>query len=103
MSGAGGDLPAVAGELAGDRDGDDAVGLVAGVFELSPAGVQASLRAPGDIYDLRRLVALTALELEPDAGLAAVVVGGLDQQPAGVGGAGLGNRSLAAALAAGVL
>ena len=34
------DFPAVAGELAGDRDGDDRVGLFAGVFELAPAGVQ---------------------------------------------------------------
>jgi hypothetical protein len=46
---------------------------------------------------------LAALELEPDAGLAAVVVGGIDQQPAGVGGAGLGDRALATAVAGGVL
>ena len=34
---------------------------------------------------------------------AAVVVGGLDQQPAGVGGAGLGDRPEPALLAGGVL
>ena len=40
--------------------------------------------------------------LSSDAGLAAVVVGGLDQQSAGVAGAGFGDRPLAALLAAGV-
>jgi hypothetical protein len=54
-------------------------------LELSPAGVQASLRAPGDVDDLWWLVTLSAFKLETDPGLAAVVVGGLDQQPAGVG------------------
>ena len=48
----GGELPAEAGELAGDRDRDDPVGLAAGVLELAPAGVQPSLRAPGDVDDL---------------------------------------------------
>ena len=81
MGGAGRDLPAVPGEFAGNRDRDDPVGLVAGVFELTPASVQASLCAPGDVDDLWRLVALAALELEADTGLAAIVVGGLDQQP----------------------
>jgi hypothetical protein len=52
MSSPGGDLPAVAGELAGDRDGDDPAGFVAGVFELAPAGVEPALRAPGDVDDL---------------------------------------------------
>jgi hypothetical protein len=33
------DLPAEAGELAGDRDRDDAIGLATGVLELAPAGV----------------------------------------------------------------
>ena len=90
------DLPAEAGEFAGDRDRDDAVGLVAGVFELAPAGVQPSLGAPGDVDGLRRLAALATLELGGDGGVSLVVVGGLDQQPAGVGGAGLGDRALAA-------
>jgi hypothetical protein len=49
----GGDLPAVAGELACDRDGDDPVGFAPGVFELAPAGVEPALRAPGDVDDLR--------------------------------------------------
>lgn len=58
----GGYLPAVAGEFAGDRDRDDAVGLFAGVFECSPAGVESALRAPGDADDLGRLIALAVLE-----------------------------------------
>ena len=101
--GPGGDLPAVAGELAGDRDRDDPAGFVAGVFELAPAGVEASLRAPGDVDDLGWLSALAALERLPDNGAAAVVLGGLDQQPAGVGRAGLGDRPEPALLAGGVL
>ena len=98
MGAPGGDLPAEAGELAGDRDGDDPVGFLAGVFELAPAGVQAALCAPGDIDHLRRLVALAKLEVPADAWMPAVVIGRLDQQPAGVGRAGLGDRPLAALL-----
>lgn len=76
---------------------------MAGVFELAPAGVESSLRAPGDVDDLWWLVALAFLERAADAGLAAVVVGGFDQQPPRVGRAGLGDRSLTALLAGGVL
>ncbi len=43
------DLPAGAGEFAGDRDSDDAVGCATGVCELAPASVEASVRAPGDV------------------------------------------------------
>jgi hypothetical protein len=81
MGSAGGDLRAVAGELEGDRDGDDPAWFVAGVFELARAGVEPALRAPGDVDDLGCLSALAALERFPDRGSAAVVVCGLDQQP----------------------
>src|ERR1017187_6268465 len=81
--GAGGDLPAVGGELAGDRDGDDPAGFAADVFELAPAGVQAALRFPGDVDDLGCLAALATLERFTDGGAATVVIGGLDQPPAG--------------------
>ena len=92
MGSAGGDLPAVAGEFAGDRDSDDPVRfLAAGVFELAPAGVELTLRAPGDVDDLRCVAALAALERLADRGSAAVVVGSLDQEPPGVGRAGLGD------------
>jgi hypothetical protein len=62
MRGPGGDLPAVGGELAGDRDRDDPAGLAARVFELAPAGVEPALGAPGDVDDLGRLPALAAPE-----------------------------------------
>ena len=53
---------------------------------------------------LRAVRCLAALErLCPARGRFAVVPGGLDEQPAGVTGSGLGDRSLAARLAAGVL
>ena len=84
--GPGGDLPAVAGELAGDGDRDDPAGFAAGVFELAPAGVEATLRFPGDVDDLGRVAALAALERFTDHRVAAVMVGRLDQQPPGVGG-----------------
>ena len=103
MSAPGGDLPAVGGELASDRDRDDPAGFVAGVFELAPAGVESALRAPGDVDDLGCLPALAALERFTDRGPAAVVVGRLDQQPPGVGGAGLGDRSQPPLRAGGVL
>ena len=103
MSIASRDLPAEAGEFSGDRDGDDAVGLVAGVAELPPARVQAPLRAPGDVDHGGVLVALAALQRDPDPGVALVVVRGLDQQPPGMRRAGLGDRALAEALAAGFL
>src|SRR5581483_2297214 len=76
------DLPAEAGEFAGDRDGNDAVGLLAHVLELVPAGVQATLRAPRDVDHSGVLAALAALERFGDAGAALVVVGRFDQQPA---------------------
>src|ERR1019366_7037260 len=66
--GAGSDLPAVGGEFAGDRDGDDPAGFAAGVFELAPAGVEATLRTPGDVDDLGWVAALAALERFTDGG-----------------------------------
>src|ERR1700674_3033628 len=103
MRGPSGDLPAVAGEFAGDRDGDDPIRFAAGVFELAPAGVEPTLRAPGDVDDLGCLSALATLERFTDRGTAAVVVGRLDHQPPGVGGAGLGDRPEPALSAGGVL
>ena len=46
---------------------------------------------------------MAALERFTDRGAAAVVVGRLDQQPAGVGGAGPGDRPQPTLAAAGVL
>ena len=103
MGSPGGDLPAVAGELACDCDGDDPVGFAPGVFELAPAGVESALRFPGDVDDLGCLPALSALERFTDHRAAAVVVGSLDQQPPRVSGAGLGDRPEPALAAGGAL
>ena len=46
---------------------------------------------------------MATLERFADYGAAAVVVRGLDEQPAGVGGAGFGDRTEPALLASGVL
>jgi hypothetical protein len=100
---AGGDLPAVGGELAGDGDRDDPAGFAARVFELAPAGVESALRFPGDVDDLGCLSALAALERFTDRRAAAVVVGRLDQQPPGVCGAGPGDRPQPALAATRVL
>jgi len=77
----GGDLPAVGGQFASDRDRDDPAWFAASVFELAPAGVEPSLGAPGDVDDLGCLPALSALECLADRWAAAVVVGCLEQQP----------------------
>lgn len=55
------------------------------VLELSPAGVKPSLGAPCDVDDVRWLAFLAALDLLAVAGVSLVVVGGLDQEAAGVG------------------
>jgi len=65
--------------------------------------VKALLGAPGDVDDGRVLAALAAAELVADPGLAAVVVGCLDEQAPGVAGAGLGDRAPAASAPRGVL
>ena len=85
----------------GDRD--DAGGLAPLRAQVLPALVEAALGAPGDLDDARVLPGLAARERLADAWLVAVVVGGLDQQPAGVGGPGLGDRALAALGVRGVL
>ena len=87
----GGDRPAEAGELARGGDGDDRAALAALLHPL-PDVMQAPLRLPGERDDLGLAVALAAREAARDPGRPAVVPGGLDQQPAGVLAAGLGDR-----------
>ena len=67
--------------------------------EALPDVVEALLGLPGDRDRLGGLVFLAALERGALAGRAAVVPGRLDEQPAGVAGAGLGDRALPSLLA----
>ena len=98
FSGKCGGLPEEAGELARAGDRDDAGRFASLPLEVLPALVQAPLAAPGDLEHARVLVLLAAGERLADARRVAVVVGRLDQEPAGVAGAGLGDRALAAPL-----
>src|SRR5688572_22812073 len=102
LFGAGGDRPAEPGEFAGGGDGDDRAALGA-LLESLPGAVQALLRAPGDRDRVGGLAVLAVAQRAADGGPLAVVPGGLDQQPAGVARAGLGDRAEASLLAAGVL
>jgi len=97
------ELPAEARQLAGDGDGDLGALDAAVAVEVAPALVEASLAAPGQIDDRRVVAGLAAAELLRDARRLAVVPGGFDEQPAGVLGAGLGDRALAAARSGGLL
>ena len=73
----GGDLPAVGGEFAGDRDGDDPAWFAAGVFELAPAGQ----RGKSDTLDSERIARETlAHPLLPKAFKRAGQDAGPDQQ-----------------------
>ena len=95
--------PAVSGELARDGDHDDRAGLASGL-ERVPACVQPA-GARGRLGLARRAAcrARRRSSVTLSAERAALVPGGLDQQPAGVRVAGLGDRALAAPLAARVL
>src|SRR5215218_11279508 len=90
----GGGLPAKRGELARACDRDRAGRLATICAEVSPACVQTTLCAPGDRDDAWVLAGLASGELEPDARTAAVMMGGLDQQPARVRRPGLGDCAL---------
>jgi hypothetical protein len=70
---------------------------------MRPALVQAALGAPGDLQHSRVLAGLAFLKPFADCGAAAVVLGGLDQEPARVGRAGLGDLALEAFAVRGVL
>ena len=80
-----GGLPAESGELPGARNGECRCACRAG-REMGPARVQALLRAPCDGDDARVLADLAGGDRLADVGVVAVVVRGLDQEPAGCGG-----------------
>ena len=86
-----------------ERDDAHAHRLASLEDEVAPAAVKALLGAPSDVDHAWVLAAVAAAELVADPGGMAVVVGGLDEQAAGVAGAGLGDRALAALGARGVL
>jgi hypothetical protein len=89
--------------LAGDRDRDYGAPLAALLVQPPPDAVQALLRLPSDRDHRLLLAVLAALQRGAEPGRSAVVPGRLDQQPAGVPRAGLGDVPLAAALAGAVL
>ena len=99
----GGGLPEESGKLACAGDHDDTGVLAAAVVQVHPALVKAPLGTPGDLHHPRVLAPLAPGERFADARLVAVMVCGLDQQAAGVAGAGLGDRALATLLAGGAL
>jgi hypothetical protein len=83
-----------ASEKTGKFTGDGYANLVvlhAARFQLPIAVTQTQLRTPGDRSDVGRLLLLTLLQRHRDARREAVVPGRLDQHPAHVGIAGLGN------------
>src|SRR3954447_15366709 len=94
--------PAVAGELAGDRDHDDRAGLASGLervpASVEPAGAAVRLGSYGE-----RLACTSAFQRDAQARRTTVVPGGLDQQPPRVAVAGLGDRALTTPLPARVL
>ena len=65
--------------------------------------MQALLCLPGDRDDVGGLAVLAALQGDAARRGLAVVPAGLDQQPAGVPGSGLGDRALSATLTGAVL
>jgi hypothetical protein len=81
-----GECPAEAGELAGDGHRDDRAALAALSVKSFPHAVQASLRLPRDLDDVSRLSVLAASQRLAFRRGAAVVPGGLDEQPARVRG-----------------
>ena len=91
--------PAVCGEFAGDGDHDDQAGLASGL-ERVPAPVQPASATVGLGSYGEGFAFASAFEGDAQAWSAALMLGGLDQKPASVCVAGLGDRALTAALAA---
>src|SRR5205823_11417332 len=83
--------PAVSGELARDRDHDDRAGLASGL-ERVPASVQSAGASVGLGLHGDWIAAASACERGAQTRRAALVPGGLDQEPARVPVAGLGDR-----------
>ena len=87
----GGGSPEEAGQFAGDGD-DGHVGVFAAAAHRVVDAVQALLGAVGDLQDVVGLPGLAIAQGGADPRRAAVVPGGLDQQPPRERAAGLGDR-----------
>jgi transposase len=98
----GGHRPHEAGELSRAGD-DDLLGRLAAAGHPAPARVQPLLAASGALDRNGILAALATGELIADGRPPARVPGGLDEQPAHVRVADLGDRALSALLPGGVL
>jgi hypothetical protein len=92
----GGGLPAERRELASARDRDHPGRLATLPVQDPPALVESPLSPPGHRNHARVLAVLAFSERVTDSGMVAVVVGGFDEQSAGVPGSGLGDRALPA-------
>jgi hypothetical protein len=66
-------------------------------FHPGVDAMDSLLRGVGDLHDMLGLSLLTVLKGRADPWFASVMPRGLDQQPAGEAGSGLGDRSLARA------
>src|SRR6516225_6132501 len=97
-----GDGPDEAGQLAGDRGGDD-IGRLAAAGEFAIARAQSELRLPGDLADQLGLALLPEQQVTADPGREAVGPGRLDQQPASRVIAGFGDAAASDAGTAGML
>ena len=87
-----GDGPDKAGQLAGDRGGDD-IGRLAGAGEPAIAGAEPSLRFPGDLTDCLWQFLLPEQQLATDPRREAIAPRRLDQEPAGGAVAGFGEAA----------
>ena len=82
---------------------DDLKQRIEAIVKRKPAAVQAPLGPTADLAGARVLGALSTGEAHADRGAVAVVLGGLDHEPAREPRARLGDRPAAGALPGGVL
>ena len=90
----GGGLPAERGELARAGNCDGPGVLAATSAEMGPARIHPLLSAPSDRSDTWVLAGLAGGDRLTDCRTVAVVVGGFDEEPAGVRWAGFGDLAL---------
>jgi hypothetical protein len=94
--------PQAASQFAGHGDRDH-IGMFASCDEASVVSTEPPLRLPPDGLDDLRLVFESQWQMAPDLGGITIRPGAFDQDATGLGVAGLGDRSLATVLPAGML